>query len=78
MARKKGLAAREIASASVNNPFQHVPFSEGDLGSYDRSGGGGGKILVDVTAEYRQSLIENITSAAAVLAPEGLNIQATF
>ncbi|MEN1708477.1 S8 family anti-phage peptidase IteS [Pseudomonas aeruginosa] len=72
MARKKGLAAREIASASVNNPFQHVPFSEGDLGSYDRSGGGGGKILVDVTAEYRQSLIENITSAAAVLAPEGV------
>lgn len=51
----------QSSNANVSNPILRIPFSRGDLGSIETAGGGA-KELVDVTAEYRQGLVNNLTN----------------
>lgn len=48
-------------NAKVSNPILRIPFSRSDLGSIDTTGGGA-RELVEVTAEYRQGLVNNLTN----------------
>lgn len=50
-----------------------IPFSSSDLGAIVNAGGGA-KVLVDVTAEYRQGLVRNLTTSKHYLE---LNFQST-
>ncbi|WP_236531280.1 S8 family anti-phage peptidase IteS [Pseudomonas syringae] len=50
--------------ADIANPFQHIRFSQADLGSYDRSGGGGAKELVTVDDAYRKALAQTLVAAS--------------
>jgi serine protease AprX len=68
VAKKNGSASLE--RPSLQNPFQHVPFSQQDLNSIDRDGGGGAKMLVDVTPEYRAALISTLEASKKALAAE--------
>jgi len=56
--------------ADVANPFQHIRFSQNDLGSYERNGGGGSKILVTVDDDYRKALAQTLVTAAQAVTPE--------
>ncbi len=46
-------------NAKISNPILRIPFSSSDLGSIE-GGGGGGKVLADVTVKYRQNLVSNL------------------
>lgn len=68
MAKKKDRGP--ALPANIGNPFRHVPFSQADLGSYERTGGGGGKELVPVDQEYRNALAHTLITAAQALDPQ--------
>lgn len=70
MAKKSAPPSREGLKAKVENPFIHIPFSSQDLGSIDRGGGGGGKILVEINDNYRQNLAKSLDIAAGHLLDE--------
>lgn len=53
-------------NAKVTNPVLRIPFSSSDLGTIDVTGGGS-KELVDVTPEYRQGLVGNLSSTKQYL-----------
>ncbi|WP_411362999.1 S8 family anti-phage peptidase IteS [Escherichia coli] len=52
----------QFSNAKVTNPMLRIPFSSSDLGAIVNAGGGA-KVLVDVTAEYRQGLVRNLTTS---------------
>lgn len=52
----------QFSNAKVTNPTLRIPFSSSDLGAIVNAGGGA-KVLVDVTAEYRQGLVRNLTTS---------------
>lgn len=60
MAGKKRPEQREQLRAKTDNPFIHIPFSRQDLGSIERNGGGGKKVLVSVDDAYRRALSETL------------------
>ena len=68
MAKKKD--SSPSLRADIANPFQHIRFSQADLGSYERNGGGGAKELVTVDPEYRKALAQTLVTAAQALTPE--------
>lgn len=68
MAKKKD--SSPSLRADIANPFQHIRFSQTDLGSYERNGGGGAKVLVTVDADYRKALAQALVTAAQAVSPE--------
>ena len=68
MAKKKD--SSPSLRADIANPFHHVRFSQADLGSYERNGGGGAKVLVTVDADYRKALAQTLVTAAQAVSPE--------
>ncbi|MGY3809670.1 S8 family anti-phage peptidase IteS [Aeromonas veronii] len=70
MAKKSVPRPREGLKAKTENPFIHVPFSRQDLGSIDRNGGGGGKILVEVDDNYRRNLAKSLDATVRRLSDE--------
>lgn len=68
MAKKKD--SSPSLRADIANPFQHIRFSQADLGSYERNGGGGAKVLVTVDADYRKALAQTLVTAAQAVSPE--------
>lgn len=57
------------SNARLANPILRIPFSGADLGSID-GGGGGRKILADVTPNYRRNLVRNLHQARDYLQRE--------
>lgn len=51
----------QASNAKVSNPILKIPFSRSDLGAIE-GGGGGAKELVEVTADYRRSLVRDLNS----------------
>lgn len=51
----------QSSNANVSNPILRIPFSRRDLGSIDMAGGGA-RVLVEVTTEYRQNLVNNLNN----------------
>ncbi len=54
----------------TTNPIAHVSYERRDLVGVDPPAGGGGKELVPVTAELRQTLAQSMWVAAALIADE--------
>ena len=60
----------ERGAPKTSNPIAHVSYERRDLVGVDPPAGGGGKELVPVTAELRESLARSMVDAAELIAAE--------
>lgn len=64
-----GKGVKQRKNSSVNNPILRIPFSGADLGTPD-SGGGGSKVFVDVSPQYRHALVEKLSKSIGYLSQQ--------
>lgn len=70
MATRKQRGQQADLRPKSTNPFIHVPFSQHDLQSVERPGGGGKREFVPVDRAYRQNMLVMLNSAATSLQPD--------